>query len=223
MPDGVMPEPVRLRSFGETLRAGLIETFPEPPDAGLFERVARQAQIAPPRVVLPVEPDQRAEADRYAYRVWGAYPAWGYCTTFIGEHARAVLPRVMAEIGLGALLGFVSDEPEDCYLAGITLPGPAHARAWGWAWVVKHAPGPHLVPLVRSRPECPAAGMCFRLTRDAEAPLIFFCEASHRWWCPALARKGACLVDLAAWRWDVTPAKAARRIGRVLGLGRLVP
>jgi hypothetical protein len=88
---------------------------------------------------------------------------------------------------------------------------------------VKHAPGPHLVPLVRQRPDCPAPGLCFRLTREADAPLIFLCEASHRWWCPALARKGACLVDLGAWRWEITPAKAARRIGRILGLGRLVP
>jgi hypothetical protein len=224
MPEGMIAEPpVRLRGFGETLRAGFIERFPEAPDDGLFQRVARQAGIAAPQVGLAADDEGRRTLDRYCYRVWGAYPAWGYCTVFLGEHCRPVLPRVLAEIGLGAMLGFVSDDIEDAFAFGITLPPPAHARAWGWPWVVKHAPRPHLVPLTRRMPGCPDPGLCFRLTREADAPLIFLGEGSHRWWCPALARKGACLVDLAAWRWDVTPAKAARRIGRILGLGRLVP
>lgn len=215
--------PVQLRSFGEVFRRGLIQRFPDRPDEGLFERVAREKRLPRPGPLVPTEPAQIAEWHRWLYRVWAAYPVWGYCSYFIGDHARPVLPRVLAEIGLGQLQGFVSDDPADAYAYGIPLPDAEDALAWGWAWVVAHAPAPHLVPLTRIRPQHGGPGMCFRLTRDPGAPLLFLCEATHQWWCPALARKGACLVDLAAWRWDVTPAKAARQMARLLGLGRAVP
>lgn len=223
MSEATQEPPPRLRPFRELWREGKIERFPDAPDEGLFDRVAREHRLPRPAVQLPAEPAQRAEMDRWLYRVWAAYPVWGYCSDFIGQHARPMLPRVVAEIGLGRLLGFVSDDPADAMAYGIPLPAPEDAMAWGWPWVVAHAAAPHLVPLVRVRPDAAAPGLCFRLTPAPGAPLLFVCEASHRWWCPALARKGAGLLDLAAWRWDVTPAKAARRLARLLGLGRAVP
>ena len=207
-----------LRDVHELMRTGKLRPHPPLPDDGMFEKVAARAGLKPPTSLFDHD-----GWDRYVRQVWNAYPAWGYCSTFVGESARHLLPRVLAQIGVGRMIGRVSEAPFEAAVAGIPIPDAEDVLLWGWQWIVRHAPRPHLVPLAGAGEF--GLGMVFRLqpASAGESPMLFLDEASHQWCCPALAREGASLVNLAAWRWGISDAKAAHRIARICGLQRPVP
>lgn len=179
----------------------------------LFVRTARQHRLEAPGILASAE-----AWEAYCRLVWARFPAWGYDATFIGEAAKPFLPRVLAQMGLGRLIGWISDDPVDAIIHGIRLPD--RAEDWSWRWLVDHARGLALIPL-RDGPD--ASGMLFRLTPDPDAALLVLCRDRHDWRCPTLARQGEDLVELGAWRWDVGKAKSAYRIARLAGLQRAAP
>lgn len=222
LPPRAAPRPV-LKSIGALMREGTIRAVPEPPGADLFDRVARERGLRPP--AQPFDHDDtgrvRQQWDRFQRQVFAAYPPWGWCPHYVGALAAAHLPRICGAIGLGPLLGAVSEDPADAWVHGIALPEPEEALAWSWRWVVDHAPrlgtGNPLLPLARD-----GWGLVFRLAPDAPQWLILD-RIDHQWCCPALDREGVSLIELAAWRLGISNARAASRIARLCGVARPVP
>lgn len=124
-----------------------------------------------------------------------ALPAWHFDRELVAELAAQHLPRVLAQIGLGPLLGRVSP----------------HARL-----IVGRGAPFGVLPLEGDGP-----WMMFRVAPDARELLVLH-EESHAWRCPQLSQFGEDLVDLGAWRWGVSPSKAAFRISRMCGRARPV-
>lgn len=165
----------------------------------LFQRIARQAGIKPPALFDVTEKGQAAWL-AYCRQVWSLFPGWGYDRGYVTEVARGFLPLLFAQIKLGRFLGYIDPE---------------------WRRVVGSRSNLNLavIPLV------PMGGrwMIWRLSRDADAPLLAFDEWAHAWRCPDYTRRGVDLTDLGAWRWGISESKAAHRIARICGVGRPVP
>jgi hypothetical protein len=128
--------------------------------------------------------------------VWSAFPAWGYDRAFLAELAAQQLPRILAQMGVSRLIGRI--DPQARHIVG------------------KGAP-------LATLPLCPdGRWMLLRLEQPAPA-LLALDGWSHAWRCPVLSGRGNDLIDLGAWRWATTPAKAAFRIARLCGRRRPVP
>lgn len=123
-------------------------------------------------------------------------PLWAFDPHFVAELATEHLPRVLGQMGLGPLLGRIH---------------PAAKRIVG-----RGAPFCAL-PLDRS-----GRWMLLRLEPDSP-DLLALDEWSHAWRCPSLDQLGDDLIDLGAWRWDVSRAKAAFRIARACGRQSATP
>lgn len=197
-------------------RAAGVLAAPPMPDEGTKERVRAGLREPYPRLH-----DATPEAMGRWYRAfWSAFPDWGFDAVYVGEVARDFLPRVLADMGVGPMIGRVHHDPMVALIAGATLPQLLATRpVVDWRDVLAALP-PQMVPLGGDPEHAP--GLVFDL-HAAPSPALFLCEASHEWRCPALARSGACLVDLGAWRWNISAAKAAHRIARLCGLRRPVP
>jgi hypothetical protein len=209
----------------ELLRAGKLRETPRLPGDDIFARVARDKNIRPPQHIIPTDDRERAAWDAYEAAVWRAAPPWAWCPHYVAELAREHLPRVLASIGVGQMLGRVSDDPSYAVAYGIPLPAPEDARLWNWRWIVQHAPlNRHLEPLTRGADS--SAGMVFLLRPASPAqpqPRLYIDEITHEWWVPTLDREGASLIELASWLGGITPAKAAHRIARLCGRQRPYP
>lgn len=144
----------------------------------------------------PVVTGKPEDWDAHLRAAWSKLPAWGFDRGYVAELAADHLPRVLAQMGLGQLLGRVS--PDAAAIVGKGAPWAALPMDPGGRW------------------------MLFRLEPDS-ATLITLDSWAHAWRCPELDQFGADLIDLGAWRWATSPAKAAFRIARICGRARPVP
>lgn len=163
----------------------------------LFERVARDAPFRAPPLLCT-----QAEWSVYCRKVWARFPAWGFDAAYLTEVARPFLPRIMAEMGFGRFCGFLADASGHGFysraIAGDAAPTVALPLFADGRWRM------------------------FRL--EPNSPDFFALDDwSHAWFCRSLARRGESLLDLGAWRWGVSEAKAAHRIARLCGIRRPVP
>lgn len=139
-----------------------------------------------------------AEWDAHCRKVWAKFPAWAFDEGYVAALARDHLPNVLAQMGIGPLLGRISD--------------PAHC----------HAVAGRGAPLM-ALPTDPDGRWLLLRVEPGSAHLLILDEAGHAWRCPSLARRGASVIELGAWRWGVSEAKAAHRIARICGQRRPVP
>ena len=188
----------------------------------LFERVAREDRLPPPPgLVLTPEAHMT-----WCRKVWAAFPAWGYDETYVEEAARPHLPRVLAQIGLGKLVARVGSDTDVLLdLQGVLGLAERHVFERGdhiwpdWRAVFRELPA--LLNAAAGKYH-PSPIMRFRLAPEDRTPLLFN-DISHEWWCPRLNRQGDGLIQLGAWRWDISETKAAWRIAKLCGLERPVP
>lgn len=161
----------------------------------LFCDVAQRHRIKPPPSIVFC-----SEADWLAYcrSVWRHYPPWAYDSDYVEEAARDFLPRVLADMGVGTLIGGAEMAADTPILLAVTdavlAADPERIHAW----------------------------LAFRI-EPAATDVLLLEDASHAWRCPALAARGEGLIELGAWRWRMSPARAAWRIARLSGLPRPVP
>lgn len=144
-------------------------------------------------------PPLAAQGDDWLHRyrqACAALPPWGFDRAFVAELAAEHLPRVLAHIGLGKLLGRIS--PDAKRIVGRNAPFCALPLDPGGRW------------------------MLFRI-EPGSTDLLALDSWSHAWRCPSLDQLGADLVDLGAWRWGISDAKAAFRIARICGHPRPAP
>lgn len=180
-------------------------------------RIARERRIPPPALAATLE--QPAELDRWARRVWQAFPGWGFDAAFLDEQVRGMLPRALAIIGLGrarARIGRGFD------VLAMLEPAVLGARPYG-----QRANWPRWREMMEAWPALGARDprgevLRFDLTPGDETPLLLH-PVSLEWDCAALARRGDGIVALAAWRWELSEAKAAWRFARRWGLERPYP
>ncbi|MCL2427893.1 MAG: hypothetical protein FWD12_01510 [Alphaproteobacteria bacterium] len=163
--------------------------------ADRFFAPARQAA----RIKEP--PAVRCSSDEwldYCRAVWRRYPRWGYVPDYVEEAARDFLPRVLADIGIGPMIGRREMRDDTQTLLAVTdavlAADPGRVGEW----------------------------LAFRIEPGA-GDILLFDEASHVWHCPALSRRGDGLIELGAWRWGLSTAKAAWRIARLCGLRSPMP
>lgn len=159
----------------------------------LFERIAAEQRIRQPKPFAAW-----ADWEAYCRRVWAKFPGWAWDSAYLTEAAREFLPRIMAEMGMGRMCGYLA---------------PAS---------ISHAIAGRGAPLATLPLYSDGRWMMFRLAPASDTYLAFD-EHSHAWRCPQLARAGADLVELGAWKWETTEARAARRIARLCGLERPAP
>lgn len=158
--------------------------------------------VPTPRIPAPALPLTDPARAMTELRAWTARcareaPAWAYDPEYVSARALDILPRVCAEIGTGEAI--------------CALPRPA----W-WSTPLDTA--------ARARHGSAAFDddmhfMVFRAKPGSYAVLVIH-RATGEWECPAATRRGDNLVDLAAWRWRLTPAKAAWRLSKLCGLRR---
>lgn len=218
MPDALPPpEPIVVKDLFALAQQRVLPPLADPPGADLFARVARERGLRPPSGLF-----DHVAWNRYARQVYAAYPPWGWCPHYVAELARGHLPRICGAIGLGPLLGCVSEDPADAHAFGIAVPEAEEALLWSWRWLVAHAPrigaGDPLLPLAGE-----GEGLAFRLAPGGDAPLLILDRISGEWVCPALDREGVSLIELMAWRLEISHARAASRIARLCGVARPVP
>lgn len=148
---------------------------------------------------LPAINPARAADDEWTAHcraVWAKGPPWGFDRGFVAELAAEHLPRVLAQMGVARMIGRLS--PDTRRIVGRGAPLAAMPLDPAGRWM--------LLRLAEPQPE-----------------LLALDSWSHAWRCPALDTIGHDLVDLGAWRWGVSAAKAAFRIARLCGAARPVP
>ncbi|CAB4126857.1 hypothetical protein UFOVP78_23 [uncultured Caudovirales phage] len=154
-------------------------------------------RIAPPAISLADPGRAMTELRAWGARCGREAPAWAYDPEYVSGRALDILPRVCAEIGTGEAI---------CTLprpAWWSTPMPAEDRARHGA--ARFDAEPHFI--------------VFRAKPGSYAVLVIH-RSTGEWECPAATRRGENLVELAAWRWRTTPAKAAWRLGKLCGLRR---
>jgi hypothetical protein len=171
-----------------------------PPAGGAEAPPARRGgrgSVPPPP--SPFEPDARWRDWRRTRRE--RLPGWAFDADWLTSHALEALPRVLKALGCGKPVAYL---PRPEWWFAPDLPAEAVAR---------HGlnPLPDLEPVIELPLE---PGSDTRLFVDMNL---------GGWDCPNLCRRGDDLVSLAAWRWGLTPAKAAWELARTLGLGRPTP
>lgn len=157
-----------------------------------FWRFAEQQKARPPHLFNAPGDDW---VD-FVRAVWGNAPKWAFSPPAVRHAAQALLPRVLAQMGLGPRIGCVSED-------ALAIAGPGAPYS--------------CLPLVAD-----ADWMLFRIALT-EPDLILIEDVGHRWRCPSLARQGADLIELGAWLWGVSEGKAAFRIARLCGLKQPTP
>ena len=181
----------------------------------LFHRVAREARIAAPPLLAPAE-----DYDRFCRAVYARFPAWGYDSDYLDIVCATQLPRALALLGVGRAIRRTgtTDEVLDMLAADLLAPSmPGYPRRWrDWREVMD------VLPSLRDRWHPGSDIIAFAIAPDDARPLLLH-TLSLQWDCPALSRRGDGLVELGAWRWGVSPAKAAWRLARRLGLERPYP
>jgi hypothetical protein len=125
----------------------------------------------------------------------------------VTSHALELLPRVLAELGCGKLVTM--------------LPRPR----WWFAYRVPEEVAARHGTRLQSLQESIPAILMVRLTATApgeprDTDILYIDQATGEWDCPDLCRCGDDLVALAAWRWGLSPTKAAWRLAKICGLPR---
>jgi hypothetical protein len=133
---------------------------------------------------------------RFCRTVWGKFPVWGYDRAFVAELAVDFLPRVLAQMGIGRFIGCISPDARAIVSRGAPLSALPLDPDGRW--------------------------MMMRLQPDSPDKLLLD-SWSHAWRCPSLSRRGDDLIDLGAWLWNLSEAKAAFRIARLCGRKRPLP
>jgi hypothetical protein len=158
--------------------------------------MARRYNI-PPKP-SPFAPDAEWTAWHRARRK--AVPPWYVDRGYVNGYALEYLPRVTAALDLGEAVA--------------ALPRP---RWWFSLTLPDHLAGLHGTRLEGARPT-----LALRLTADSD-DLLFIDRATGEWDVPNLCRGGEDLVELVAWRLDLSPTKAGWRIAKICGLRRPLP
>jgi hypothetical protein len=151
------------------------------PDETLFQRVAREHRVGPQPALFDTSAAGNA----------------AYDADYVSDAARPALVRVLADLGVVEVLGFVHQHAR--LIAGKGAPLAAQPLDEYGRFMVAY------------------------LQRGEDRLLLGLDEWSFRWSCPSAGRGGRTLVDLGAWVWDCTESKAARRIAKLAGLAGPVP
>jgi hypothetical protein len=158
--------------------------------------MARQYGVPPPP--SPFAPDAEWAAWHRARRK--AVPPWFADRAYVTGYALEYLPRVTAALGFGQAMA--------------ALPRPR----WWFSLSLPDA----VVAFHGTRSEDCRPVLAVRLTEDSD-DLLFIDRATGEWDVPNLCCGGEDMVALAAWRWDLSPTKAAWRLAKTCGLRRPMP